>query len=128
MLWALAGVVYVWPRVSGRQLYSFRVANFGYWLITAGISAMGLILTAQGLQQGFMLIAGAEWLDSLVSMQPFWWFRTFSGISMDVGMSLLLFSLLRRTEVAGGGIGVSPAAANRPRNQLRETACDTPKR
>jgi cytochrome c oxidase cbb3-type subunit 1 len=42
-----------------------------------------------------MLIAGAEWLDSLVSMHPFWWFRTFSGISMDVGMSLLLLSLLR---------------------------------
>ena len=55
---------------------------------------MALILTMQGLQQGFMLIAGAEWLDSLVSMHPFWWFRTFSGISMDVGMSLLLLSLL----------------------------------
>jgi cytochrome c oxidase cbb3-type subunit I len=87
--------VHVWPRVTGRELYSFRLANWGYWLITAGISAMGLILTAQGLQQGFMLIAGAEWIDSLVSMHPFWWFRTFSGISMDVGMSLLLISLLR---------------------------------
>ena len=94
VLWALAGVVYVWPRVSGRELYSFRMANWGYWLITMGISAMAVILTAQGLQQGFMLIAGAEWLDSLVSMHPFWWFRTFSGISMDVGMSLLLLSLL----------------------------------
>jgi cytochrome c oxidase cbb3-type subunit 1 len=94
VLWALAGVVYVWPRVSGRELYSFRMANWGYWLITMGISTMGVILTAQGLQQGFMLIAGAEWLDSLVSMHPFWWFRTFSGISMDVGMSLLLLSLL----------------------------------
>jgi cytochrome c oxidase cbb3-type subunit 1 len=57
VIWALGGVVYVWPRVSGRELYS-------------------------------------EWLDSLVSMHPFWWFRTFSGISMDVGMSLLLLSLL----------------------------------
>jgi cytochrome c oxidase cbb3-type subunit 1 len=87
--------MYVWPRVSGRQGYNLKLANWGYWLITAGISAMGLILTAQGLQQGYMLIAGAEWLDSLLSMHPFWWFRTFSGISMDVGMSLLLLSLLR---------------------------------
>jgi cytochrome c oxidase cbb3-type subunit 1 len=96
VLWALAGVMHVWPRVTGRQGYDLRLANWGYWLITLGISAMGLILTAQGLQQGFMLIAGAEWVDSLLSMQPFWWFRTFSGISMDVGMSLLLLSLLKR--------------------------------
>jgi hypothetical protein len=27
VLWALAGVVYVWPRVTGRELYSFRMAN-----------------------------------------------------------------------------------------------------
>jgi len=95
VLWALAGVAYVWPRVSGREIYNFPMANWGYWLITMGISAMGIILTAQGLQQGFMLIAGAEWIDSLNTMHPFWWFRTFSGISMDVGMSLLLLSLLR---------------------------------
>jgi cytochrome c oxidase cbb3-type subunit 1 len=100
VLWALGGVVYVWPRVSGREFYSFAMANWGYWLITMGISAMGVILTAQGLQQGFMLIAGAEWVDSLVSMQPFWWFRTFSGISMDVGMSLILLSLLKGPKVA----------------------------
>src|ERR687897_956273 len=102
VLWALGGVVYVWPRVSGRELYSFRLANWGYWLITMGISAMAVILTAQGLQQGFMLIAGAEWLGSLVSMHPFWWFRTFSGISMDVGMSLLLLSLLRGPKSPAG--------------------------
>jgi cytochrome c oxidase cbb3-type subunit 1 len=94
--------VYVWPRITGRDLYSFWLANWGYWLITMGISAMGLILTAQGLQQGFMLMAGVEWVDSLVTMQPFWWVRTFSGISMDVGMDLILLSLLwpRKSAVA----------------------------
>jgi cytochrome c oxidase cbb3-type subunit I len=94
VLWALGGVVYVWPRITGRELLSFRLANWGFWLITAGISAMGLILTTQGLQQGYMLMTGAEWVDSLVTMQPYWWFRTFSGISMDVGMDLILLSLL----------------------------------
>jgi hypothetical protein len=59
---------------------------------------MGLILTAQGLQQGYMLMTGTEWVDSLVTMQPYWWFRTFSGISMDVGMDLILLSLLWRSK------------------------------
>src|SRR6266545_3147769 len=98
VLWALGGVVYVWPRITGQELFSFRMGNWGFWLITLGITAMGLILTAQGLQQGYMLMTGTEWVDSLVTMQPYWWFRTFSGISMDVGMDLILLSLLWRSK------------------------------
>lgn len=94
VLWALGGVVYVWPRITGQELFSFRMANWGFWLITAGISAMGLILIGQGLQQGYMLMGGVEWVNSLVTMKPYWWFRTFTGISMDVGMDLILLSLL----------------------------------
>ncbi|GIX48457.1 MAG: membrane protein [Candidatus Tectimicrobiota bacterium] len=94
VLWALGGVLYVWPRLTGREPRSFRLGNWGFWLITVGISAMGLVLTAQGLQQGYMLMQRVEWVDSLVSIKPYWWFRTFTGISMDVGMDLLLLNLL----------------------------------
>jgi cytochrome c oxidase cbb3-type subunit 1 len=94
VIWALGGVLYVWPRLTGHELWSFRLGNWSFWLITAGITAMGLILTAQGLQQGYMLMARVEWVDALVSMKPYWWLRTFSGISMDVGMDLLLFNML----------------------------------
>jgi cytochrome c oxidase cbb3-type subunit 1 len=96
VIWAMAGSVYVWPRVSGAPaLWSFRLGNWAFWLITLGISAMGLVLSAQGLQQGFMLIAGAEWMHSVNSIRPYWWVRTFTGISMDVGMSLLVVNLMR---------------------------------
>ena len=67
---------------------------------------MGLILTAQGLQQGYMLMSRVEWVDSLVSMKPYWWFRTFSGISMDVGLALLLINLVWSTRSR-----LAPAAA-----------------
>ena len=56
---------------------------------------MGLVLSAQGLQQGYMLMAGAEWLDTVVTMKPFWLVRTLSGISMDTGISLLVYNLMR---------------------------------
>jgi cytochrome c oxidase cbb3-type subunit 1 len=95
ILWALAGTLYVWPRVSGAPLASFRLGNWGFWLITLGISAMSLILAAQGLQQGYMLMAGAAWLDTVAAMRPSWWLRTLAGISMDVGMSLLVITLMR---------------------------------
>ena len=99
VMWAIAGSVYVWPRLYGRELWSFRLGNWSFWLITLGISTMGLVLSSQGLQQGFMLTARAEWVDSLVAMRPFWLVRTLAGISMDVGMSLLVYNFMRTAMV-----------------------------
>ncbi len=100
VLWALGGSLYVWPRVTGSELWSFRLANWGFWLITLGISAMGAVLIAQGLQQGFMLMAQVEWIDSLNAIRPYWWVRTFTGISMDLGMSLLVYTLMKSSLAA----------------------------
>ena len=95
VMWAIAGAVYVWPRVTRSTPSSFRLANAGFWLITTGIAGMTLLLTAQGLQQGFMLIAQAEWMDSLNAIRPYWWLRTVTGIAMDIGMSLVVVTLVR---------------------------------
>jgi cytochrome c oxidase cbb3-type subunit I len=101
VVWAIAGTAYTWPRLAGdAPLWSFRAGNWGFWLITAGISAMGLVLTAQGLQQGFMLMARAEWMDSMNAIRPYWWVRTFTGISMDIGISLLVLTLMRTSLAA----------------------------
>jgi cytochrome c oxidase cbb3-type subunit 1 len=44
--------------------------------------------------QGFMWMDAAEWLNSVAPVTPFWFVRTLSGISMDLGMSLLVFNLM----------------------------------
>jgi cytochrome c oxidase cbb3-type subunit 1 len=95
VMWAIAGAVYVWPRVTRSTPSSFRVMNAGFWLITIGIVAMVLILTAQGLQQGFMLIAQADWMDSMNAIRPYWWLRTLTGVVMDIGISLVVLTLVR---------------------------------
>jgi len=56
---------------------------------------MTLVLTAQGLQQGFMLIAQADWMDSVNAIRPYWWLRTLTGIVMDIGISLVVLTLVR---------------------------------
>src|SRR5882672_4727951 len=94
VIWAIGGLVYVWPRAFQRELWSFRLGNWSFWLITIGISVMGLVLTAAGLQQGFQWMNGVEWLDSIQWMRPYWLIRTLSGISMDIGMSLLVVNLM----------------------------------
>src|SRR5438067_6684299 len=95
IVWSVAGVLYVWPRLAGAPLASFRLANWGFWLVALGIGSMALVLSAQGLQQGFMLMAGAEFLDTVVAIRPYWWVRTLTGLSMDVGMSLLVLALMK---------------------------------
>jgi cytochrome c oxidase cbb3-type subunit 1 len=101
VVWAIAGTVYVWPRLArDAPLWSFRLGNWGFWLVTLGISAMGLVLTAQGLQQGFMLMAGTEWVHSVNAIRPYWWVRTFTGISMDIGMSLVIYTLMKTSLAA----------------------------
>jgi cytochrome c oxidase cbb3-type subunit I len=95
VVWALGGLIYTWPRIHGRELWSFRLANWSFWLITAGISLMGLGLSAQGLQQGFAWMSAVEWLDTVNPMKPYWLVRTLSGISMDLGITLLVYNLAR---------------------------------
>ena len=98
VMWAIAGAVYVWPRVTrstSQVSSSFRLANTGFWLIVLGIGGMTLVLTAQGLQQGYMLIAQADWMDSVNAIRPYWWLRTLTGITMDVGISLVVLTLVR---------------------------------
>lgn len=94
VVWAIGGLVYTWPRLFGRELWSFTLGNWSFWLITCGISTMGLVLTAGGLQQGYMWMNGSEWLNSLVPVSPYWFVRTLSGVSMDIGISLLVFNLM----------------------------------
>jgi len=95
VVWAIAGTVYVLPKLANHPLWSFKLGNWSFWLITFGISLMGLDLTMAGLQQGFSLMSGVEWLDSLVALRPYWLVRTAAGISMDIGMSLLVYNLMR---------------------------------
>ncbi len=105
VVWAIAGSLHVWPRIVGRELWSFRLGNWSFWLITLGISTMGLVLSAQGLQQGYMLMARAEWVDTVVTMKPFWFVRTLSGLSMDIGISLLIYNFMQTA------LAPTPAAA-----------------
>jgi cytochrome c oxidase cbb3-type subunit 1 len=120
VVWAIAGTVYVIPKLADHPLWSFTLGNWSFWLITFGITLMGLDLTMAGLQQGYSLMSGVEWLDSLVAIRPYWLVRTAAGISMDIGMSLLVYNLMRtvlaaRSETAAKAVpGAVLAEGARP--------------
>lgn len=93
VIWVLAACYYVWPRVSGSRFH-LPTAAWSTWMIMGGISSMIFILTLQGLIQGTALMAGAEFVDTVVSMKPYWFIRMLTGITMDVGIALVGINLL----------------------------------
>lgn len=122
VVWSIGGLVYVWPRLCGRELWSWYMGNWSFWLITVGISIMGLVLTAAGLMQGYQWMAGTEWVDSILPMKPYWLVRTLSGISMDIGMTLLVINMamtyftrpLASSDMAMRSSGLGPMPAGEP--------------
>jgi cytochrome c oxidase cbb3-type subunit 1 len=44
-------------------------------------------------------------------VQPYWLVRTFSGVMMDVGMTLLVYNLMRTALAADGAARATPPAA-----------------
>ncbi|MBI3582171.1 MAG: cbb3-type cytochrome c oxidase subunit II [Nitrospinae bacterium] len=86
----MGGMYYVWPRVTGREMWSWRLASWHVWLTIAGATLMFTGLVVQGFIQGTMLESGAEFVDSLVEMKPWWFARTLAGATMDVGFVLMV--------------------------------------
>jgi cytochrome c oxidase cbb3-type subunit 1 len=39
-------------------------------------------------------MSGTEWIDSILPERPFWFARTLAGITMDIGMTLLVVNLI----------------------------------
>ena len=91
----------------------FKLGNWSFWLITCGISTMGLVLSAAGLQQGFQWMNGAEWVDTVAQMRAYWLVRTLAGLFMDIGMSLLVINLHDDSDCTVGSRWFGPEVAVR---------------
>lgn len=111
VVWAIGGTIYTWTKIFDRPLWSPLLGNWSFWLITIGIMIMVVGLSAQGIQQGYMWMAGTEWLDTVNPMRPYWLVRTIAGITMDIGMTLLVYNLMRTAlasrEPAPAAVGVT---------------------
>lgn len=95
ILWVVGGLYYVWPRLTGRRLWSDRLASWHLWLTVTGFTTMVLGLTTQGFIQGSMLENGADFVDSVKAMQPWWVARTIVGTIMDLALALMAYNFYR---------------------------------
>lgn len=92
VLFVLAACYYVWPRVAGGT-FNVKIAQWSSWMMMTGIVSMVSVLVVQGLIQGTEMMAGAEFVDSMVTMKPYWFIRTVAGIVMYIGISMVGINL-----------------------------------
>ncbi len=119
VLAAVGSMYYVWPRVTGRQLWSWKLASWHVWLTISGTTLMLVGLAAQGFIQGSMLEYGANFVDSLLEMKPWWAVRTLAGATMDIGLVLMAFNLIMTARYGAPYVAPAepmplPAAGVRP--------------
>ncbi len=92
VVWAVAAAYYIWPKVTGNKLWSDQLAAWHFWLTVTGFSLMAVVLTAMGFIQGSMLEYGANFVDTVVEMRPWWVVRTLAGITMDIGFVFMAYN------------------------------------
>ena len=93
--WVVGGMYYVWPRVTGRQLWSSRLANWHLALTLIGFGVMFVGLTIQGMIQGVLLEKGINFLSTMQTIRSGWITRTFGGLGMVLGLITMVFNFIK---------------------------------
>jgi cytochrome c oxidase cbb3-type subunit 1 len=92
VVWTIGGLYTTWPKICGRELWSHRLAGWHFWLTVTGFSLMAVVLSAMGFVQGSMLEYGANFVDTVREMKPWWFARTIAGLTMDIGLLLMMIN------------------------------------
>ena len=96
---ALGGMLHAWRMTPGCR-YNTRAANWSFWLLALGLSAMVLDLTAAGLVQGQLWQGDLPWMESVRASAPFWLVRTASGVVLLAGFIAVVATLTTGSFIA----------------------------
>ncbi|MFP5213976.1 MAG: cbb3-type cytochrome c oxidase subunit I [Acidobacteriota bacterium] len=91
----LGGIYYILPRITGRPIYSSRLADIQYWLVLIGLTGFLLILTAAGLIQGNGWMNGELEYRLLPEVHLYMVLRAYSGVFIVIGAFIGLYNMLR---------------------------------
>jgi cytochrome c oxidase cbb3-type subunit 1/cytochrome c oxidase cbb3-type subunit I/II len=91
---ATGAIYYLLPRVSGRELWSKRLADVHYWLISIGLIGMFLTLTSAGLIQGQAWLNGEVVYRLLPEMALYMVLRALFGVAIVVSGALFAVNVL----------------------------------
>lgn len=96
-----ASFYYMIPKVTGREIYSVKLADLHFWLILVGQLGYTVALWIAGIQQGAMWKATTpdgslayQFIDSVAAMYPYWKIRFLSGLIYFAGIIVFGYNLI----------------------------------
>lgn len=95
-------LLYLVPKIAGRELHSTRMADIQFWLMTSGQLAMTSALWVGGILQGVMLkeiaVDGSlrySFTETLAALAPLHLIRAISGAVYAAGIVLFAWNIIR---------------------------------
>ena len=102
---AMAGVYYVIPRIIGKNLYSEKLANVHFWLMTFSTFPFFAILWLSGVIQGFMWLNPENtFLETLRVMRPYHGIRMLSGFLILASVVVFIYNIMETCAGKGGDL------------------------
>jgi len=90
-----ASVYYIFPRLTGKTLYSERLAWTHWWLTTLGFLGFFFVLTAAGLTQATGFAQGIPIIAILRGVRPMWIARAAFGTVIILAQYIFAYNALR---------------------------------
>ena len=108
--YAIAGVYYTVPRMIGKKLYSERLANAHFWLMTIASVPFFAVLWISGVIQGFLWLNPENtFLEVLRLMKPYHVIRMLSGALILASIILFIYNIVETCAGKGGDLEPSTA-------------------
>ena len=98
---ALGGMYFILPRITGKPIYSYRLADVQYWFVLLGMASFFGILTAAGLIQGNGWLNGETVYRILPEIHVYMVLRLATGLLIVAGAFIGFYNVCRsilRTE------------------------------
>jgi cytochrome c oxidase cbb3-type subunit 1 len=111
---AMGTVYFLLPGVTGRKLYSTRLADFQYWLMLLGAVGIFASLTFAGLIQGEGWLKGEVVYRILPQLHTYFVVRGISGVMFLVGALIFAFNVAMTV--------LAPARSSEPEARGAEVA------
>ncbi len=81
------------PRLTGRMIYSQRLAHWHFWLTALGVIAMTMALRFAGVMQGTMWVHGGSFYSSIAPLMTYNIIRAISGAVIIIGQVVMVYNL-----------------------------------
>jgi cytochrome c oxidase cbb3-type subunit 1/cytochrome c oxidase cbb3-type subunit I/II len=91
----LGGLYFILPRITGRPIYSRKLADIQYWLLLIGLAGFFFVLTMAGLIQGSGWLSGEVVYKILPELHVYFVFRLGFGILIITGAAIGLYNIAR---------------------------------